>query len=144
MGYRTVYDITKIGVNIGVDENTFPVEGIVKLSAKRNEETYGKPYVSQDGSFRHVRKNDRSGEIEITISQDSPTNQLIMALNKTGLQFPIMLVDKTTSANAAVAFGDGCMLSKPPDFVREVEQSDLAYVFNCGDLEIHHAGAADE
>ncbi len=141
MAYKTVYDIKKVGCNIGVGEDAFPVDGIESLSAERNEDQYT-THVAADGTARNVRNNNRTGTLTVVVHQNSAAHDLIWALDKAGIQFPVAFVDKTS--DGAVAFGDGCLLMRQPAWAREKDETTVEYVFTCTDLEVKHAGAADE
>jgi hypothetical protein len=141
VAYKKIWDIKKTNVNIGTGEDAFPVEGLISVSCARNEDEYTtRGHVA--GGGRNTRNNDVSGTITVVLEQSSATHDLIMLLHKSGVQFPIAILDKTSTAGAA--FGDGCVLSKPPDFEREQEAVEVEYVFTCIDLQINHSGAADE
>jgi hypothetical protein len=140
MAYKKVYDLKKVSVNIGTGDDAFPIEGLMSVSAARNEDEYT-TFVAADGKWRNVRNNNTSGTITMTLANFSESHQLLMLLHMSGFQFPIAVVDKTS--NGAVMFGDGCMLSKPPDMSRELEEGETEYVFICGNLQINHAGYAD-
>lgn len=144
MTYKKVYDIKKVNANIGIDADAFPVEGLVSLSASRDEDEYTS-YAAADGlSARNVKNNKATGKMNLTIANGSPTHKKIMLLRQLGVQFPIVFVDKSSDSTApAVAFGDGCVLMKLPDWERSAEEGETEYIFTCTDLQINHAGAGD-
>jgi hypothetical protein len=140
MPYKKIYDFKKVDINIGIDSDAFALVGIVSVSAARNEDAFT-TNVAATGSWRNTRTNNNSGTITIVLSAHSSSLQSIMLLDKLGVQFPIAVIDKTS--DGAAVFGDGCILSKPPDFERGLEEGEVEFVFTCGDLQINHAGAAD-
>ena len=142
-GYKTVYDIKKVGINIGVPADAFPVEGLQSVVAERTEDEYTH-HTSADGGYRAVKNNKAVGTITLTIASWSSTNELIMALYRSGVQFRIAAVDLNSALKSSHAIGDGCLLSKVPAWNKEMEESDVEYVFTCGDLQIWHSGAGDE
>lgn len=142
MAYKSIYDIKKISVNIGLIADAFPVEGLVSVSCARNVDEYDTYGGTVPNSWRNMRNNDTSGTITMVLTNGSATHDRIMLLHKAGIQYPIAVVDKTSTAG--LTFGDGCVLSKPPDWEREVAEGETEYVFKCGDLQINHSGAADE
>jgi hypothetical protein len=141
MAYKKAYDFKKVSVNIGISEDAFPLDGLESVSAERNEDE-NSPYVSGDGSARIVKNNNRTGTITVVVANGAACNDLIMSLYKLDLQFPVILVDKTSTA--AVAYGDGCKLMRPPTWARGKEEASTEYKFTCSDLELFHSGAADE
>jgi len=141
MAYKKPYDIKKVGCNIGIGEDAFPVDGVNKLMAARSTDEYT-VVVAADGATRLNKNNDRTGLMTVGVNADSKAHVLIDALHKAGISFPVAFVDKTS--DGAVAFGDGCRLQKLPDWNREAEPTEIEYVFVAQDLEIKHAGAADE
>ena len=141
MAYKKPYDIKKHGCNIGISSDAFPVDGIDSLTAAYNEDQYS-TVVAADGTTRQIKNNNRTGIMTVGINADSAAHVLIHALDKTGLSFPVVFVDKTS--NGAMAFGDGCRLVKLPDWKRAKDPEVIEYTFAVQDLEMLHAGAADE
>jgi hypothetical protein len=139
-GYKKIYDIGKVQVNVGAAANAIPLEGINSVSVERNNDEYT-TYVAADGSYRTVRNNDRSGQIRVTAANLSPSHTALTVLHKSGVAFPIAVVDP--AGTLSFCFGDGCMLMRPAPWNRGPEDGETEYIFTCGDLEISHGGAAD-
>lgn len=143
MANKKIYDVSKVLVVIGPVSSSFALDsnGPGKVSAKRNKPKFS-TFVSANGDARNVKSNDNTGTVTITIPRSSNVNELIMALDKTGVQFPIFIADKTS--NKAIVAADGCLLTEVPEWIREADDGDVEYVFTATSLEMWHAGAADE
>ncbi len=140
-GYKKPYDVKKVGCNIGLGEDAFPIDGVDSLTAALNEDQFS-VVVAADGTTRLVKNNNRTGTMTVGINADSAAHDLIWALDKAGISYPVAFVDKTS--DGAMAFGDGCRLAKMPDWKRAKETEVIEYVFIVQDLEMLHKGAADE
>lgn len=138
MAYRKLHDLKKNPISIG----TIPINNVVRISAVHNNPQYS----TSNGinQARHAKMNDVTGTVTLVVTQDSNSLQLIGALVKQGVSFPITSVDKTTAPLfPAGFFADDCRLEQPPEYVREAEQQDIEFVFLSTALEINHAGAGD-
>lgn len=106
-----VYKADKVALIIGV----FPVSGFengstIKVARSTPKRTMT---IGTDGNGRHIESMDKSGTIEFTLQQGSPSNTKLFALDAIGEPFPVLLKDNT-SLGTLFATSEA-MVSDEPD-----------------------------
>ena len=98
-------------------------------------------HIGTDGTGRHILSKDKSGMVTLSLSDYSPTNDLLITLDTADVPFGLSVVDKTTTAG--VFFADSCTLVKIPNFVRGKEATENQYQFQFLNGTVIHSGAKD-
>lgn len=139
MGVRT-YDAAKVAVTVkglaisGWADGTFVV-------VDRMEESFTK-VIGADGFTSRSKTNNRSGTITLTLSQTSPSNEVLSGLladdelNGNGV-FPIMVKD---ISGTTVLFSGTGWIQKPPSVEFGKEISNREWVIDVSDLHMTVAG----
>jgi hypothetical protein len=133
------YNPTKVSVIIGAIIGRAFADG--EMITVEFAEDKRSMHIGTDGQGRHIRNMNASGTITIRFADYSPTNDLIMALDKADQPFPITVTDK--SSTAGLFFADSCTLSKIPNFVRGKEATENEYVFNFTNGTVFQSGATE-
>lgn len=81
-------------------------------------------HVGTGGEYRFIKSKDLSGVVTIRLADYSPLNKVLDNIEKSGLQVPISIVDKTTVSPGNPGdtfFTPAVELQKQPDFVKGAE-----------------------
>lgn len=139
MSVRT-YDPKKVAVVIGgVPMSGFSQDTFVKVSRKEDLFTM---YVGTDGETARAKSNNRSGELSLTLSQASPSNDVLSAfhvadeLDNAGV-VPILIKDLSGSS---VFFSAAGWIRKAPDaeFGKDIKERE--WVFDLASVDVFVGG----
>jgi len=126
-----------IPINSGLAPDTF-------LSMSRSEDTFTKT-VGADGTVARTRSADRTGEVEITLMQNSPVNLLLSTqaivdensdtadkINETtGGVVGISNITVVDLSGALVANANNCWIRKIPDQDLSKDYGERTWMFDC-------------
>jgi hypothetical protein len=106
-----VYDFSKVALIVGL----FPIAGfengtsikVTRATPKRSMT------IGVDGSGRHIKSLDKSGSIEFTLQQGSPSNLTLQTLDLLDEPFPVLVKDNTSVATLFATAE--AMISDEPD-----------------------------
>ena len=139
MALRT-YDPKKVIVIVGV----VPIGGFADgsfITVSRANDTFSK-VSGADGVVSRAKSNDKSGEISITLSQTSPSNDVLSLiaqadeLTNNGV-VPIWIRDSSGRTNLLSAFA---WVRKPPDVEFGKEITDREWMFDAVDIDFFVGG----
>lgn len=122
------YDPQKVTITLGKLTIVGYADGSF-AKAYRNEDTFT-IVVGADGNATRVRNANRSGRVEITLKNSSPSNGALQAiaiqdeLNGTGIN-PIFVKDNSGSG---LAQGQNAWVVKIPDLERAKELGDVTWI----------------
>lgn len=123
------------GINItGFMDGTF-------IEVERDEDTFTK-HVGATGDVTRTRNLNASGKITVTLTQASPTNDLLAAAfaldELTGLGYgPIQVKDLSGNMMCRAT---QAWIVKPPKVERAKESGSCVWVFDCAELKIFAGG----
>lgn len=117
------------------------VQGWVSVKAARNEDAFS-IHVSTDGKVARVRNANKSGRMEVTLTNESPTNDIFMA---------IAASDELLGVGVGPSFikdGNGtalCMAAeswfvKIADYERQKELGEVTWIIETDNLELRQGG----
>lgn len=112
------------------------------ISAKRDEDAYSKQ-VGAKGETTRTRNANKGGSIEITLMQQSPSNDVLSALavldelSGTGVG-EAQVTDATTTATLAHA--QNAWVKKIADLDRAKEAGTVSWIIDCDNLELFVGG----
>lgn len=125
--------------------NSITLKGFAKgtfIKASRNQDTWTYQPNNSGGGARS-RNPDKSGTVEFTIQQSSPTNAALSAIARRDEQTgegvgEIMVKDRTTALSKVK--GANAWIRKPADWERQDEVGNQTWIIECDDLDIFHDG----
>lgn len=116
-------------------------EGTMIKAARNNDAMTFKP--SNSGGGARCRNPDKSGTIEITLHEGSPSNGFLSAMaaadEDLGLGVGEALV-KDRSSLGAFCEAQHIWVKKQADFERAKETTDITWILETDELKINHAG----
>lgn len=135
MGSTVTYDPTQIVVIVG----GAPMVGIADgtfVKVTRDEDSF-KKYVGADGEVTRARNKNRGGTVEITLSQSSPSNDVLSAFAIAGEMgdgdiVPVMVQDL---AGSTLEFAGEAWVKKPADSEYGKDVAGRAWVIDCASLD---------
>lgn len=138
-GFAT-YDPGKVVVNVG----GIPIEGFADgtfVNVERSSDTFTKS-TGADNRTTRIKQGDKSGTITITLSQSSPSNDVlsgIMLLDETTNDgvVPILVKDLLGTTLAVSAYS---WIRKPPAAPFAKSISNREWIFDCADLNMYIGG----
>lgn len=142
MSLQGTYDPSKNLISVAGIPIVGPFGESDLVTCTRNEEGFLLK-VGCDGNAARSRNANRSGKIQITIQQSSPTNLKLMILaeldesSATGIG-PFLCKDGSDQGTRAEA--QNCWITKIPDLKRGKEIGDVTWELETDTLLIHHAG----
>ena len=111
------------------------------VKASRNEDTF-KIYVGADGTPARSRTRNKSGKVEVTLSQTSPSNDMLASahladelLGAGVYPFTVKDLNGTTLVTASEAW-----VAKPADVEEGKEVSPRAWTIETGDIDVWAGG----
>lgn len=122
-------------INItGFNDGTF-------IEAERNEDAFT-THVGATGDVTRTQNLNKTGKVTITLTQASPTNDLLAALHlldvTTGTQYGALQI-KDLSGNLKCR-ATQAWIKKPPKVERAKESGSVQWEFECAELEIFAGG----
>jgi hypothetical protein len=114
------------------------------ISVIRSNDSYSK-VSGADGVMSRAKSNDISGEVTLTLSQTSPSNdylssiQSLDSLSGTGV-VPVLIQDNSGRSKYVSGFA---WVRKPPDSEFGKEISNREWVLDCADLSFFTGGNPD-
>lgn len=133
--YTGTYDPTKVIVSIGGVTVTGWTDGDF-ITARRSSDSYTKK-VGADGEVSRAKNADRTGEIELKLSQTSKANDELSALFNLQLlggsdtTFPIGIADLSGRTVLAAA---QCWLRTAPELTFGMEVGERVWMFDTASL----------
>ena len=131
------FDPTKVSVSIGgvpargyADGTMVTVESLVD---KRSV------HVGADGNGRLIKTADTSHRVTLRLASYSPTNPLLIALDKLDEPFPIAITDASSASD--LFFAETCAVQKIPNMTKGTEETPLEWTFLCVRGDMVHSGA---
>lgn len=138
MAYKQ-YDPTKVTVTVGGVAMSGFADGEMITVEFSND--FRAKHIGTDGQGRHVKMADRSGVITIRLSDYSPSNAVLTAVDVTDVPVPITVTDKTSEAD--LFFAESCMLQKMPNMVKGKDASENEWPFQFIRGTMVHSGAEE-
>ena len=135
MAYKQ-YDPKKVAVSVG----GVPIVGLMSVvfdfaNDKRSM------HIGTDGNGRHIKSADESGTCKVEITSYSPSNAALLALDLADEPIPIVVMDKSSSADLATA--ESCTLRKIPPMTKGAEETPLEWLYQFTKGKIVHSGAEE-
>jgi hypothetical protein len=124
--HYVAYDMSEVQVMVGLPP--LVLKGIQYVTAVHRA-PQNKLVMGLGGSGTHVGNFNQSGIIEIGMMATTAHTASIDVLDLTGIPFPITIIDKTTTATAAV-YGAKCRRVGTPEWRRTLAPELEIYTFN--------------
>jgi hypothetical protein len=109
--------------------NLFPIVGWESITISKTEDN-NSMQVGVDGSFRHIKNLNNSGQVTVELLDYSPSNAIMEVAHMLSVPFIIAIIDKSSTATTFTT--DSAMLAKFPDITRGKEGGIVSWVFNYG------------
>jgi len=133
------YDPSKVVITVGgFVMKKFAADSMVTVSYGEDKNT---KHIGVDGYGRWTSGKNDSGQVTLTLSSYSSSNQVLTTLMKADQPVPISIIDKSSDGESF--FADSCKVETRPDLEKAREETEKTWVFGFIKGEAIYAGAKE-